>query len=125
MKVKALTWMGAKTTRFNEMVRFYQDILKLQPEFLEEALAFYRLPNGDILELFGPGGPYSDLPEGTVMYGLAVDDIEQARQELIDAGLELVGPLERNEKDHSAWQYFRAPDGSLCELCSEPLKQEE
>jgi catechol 2,3-dioxygenase-like lactoylglutathione lyase family enzyme len=116
MDIKALSWMGVKTTRFDAMVQFYQDVLKLQPVLLQEAFAVFRLPNGDTLELFGPGGPNEHLPVGTVLCGLTVDDIEQARQELIEAGFELVGPLQVNEADHYAWQHFRAPDGTLYEL---------
>jgi hypothetical protein len=50
-----------------------------------------------------------------------VGDIEQARQELIDAGVELIGPLRTMENGY-AWQHFRGPDGNVYELTYDPAR---
>ena len=47
--------------------------------------------------------------------GFLVDNVEQARQELLSAGIELIGPLVKAEEGY-AWQHFRAPDGNVYEL---------
>jgi hypothetical protein len=45
-----------------------------------------------------------------VICGFAVADLEQARQALVQAGIELNGDKQ------GGWQHFRAPDGSIFEL---------
>jgi glyoxalase/bleomycin resistance protein/dioxygenase superfamily protein len=47
---------------------------------------------------------------------LEVDDVHEARAELVAAGVEVVGEIERD----SAWEWlsFRGPDGNLYELGS-------
>jgi len=120
MNVKALTWMGVKTPKFDDMVHFYRDVLQLRSILEQPDFAVFRLPNGDTLELFGPAGPNAHLALGTVVCGFRVDDIEQARQALVQAGIELVGPLQIDEASNHAWQHFRGPDGTIYELNSAP-----
>jgi hypothetical protein len=45
-----------------------------------------------------------------------VDDLEAARAELVAAGIEVIGEIERD----GSWQWlnFRGPDGKLYELAS-------
>lgn len=116
MQIKALSWMGVKTAQFDPMVQFCQEVLQLRLDLLQPDFAIFRLPNGDTVELFGPGGPNGHLAAGTVLCGFSVDDIEQARQALIQAGIELIGPLHIAEHGSSAWQHFRGPDGNIYEV---------
>ena len=116
MKVQALSWLGVKTAKFYEMVHFYQEVLSLSPVLEQPNFAIFRFPNGDTVEIFGHGGPNEHLTPGMAIYGFSVDNIEQARQELVQAGLELIGPLQSDE--NSAWQHFRGPDGNIYELNS-------
>jgi predicted enzyme related to lactoylglutathione lyase len=117
MKVKALSWMGVKTSQFDDMVHLYRDVLQLHLELEQPDFAVFRLPNGDTLELFGPAGPNAHLAQGIVVCGFRVDDIEQARQDLIEAGIELIGPLQGD--GGTSWQHFRGPGGSVFELNAE------
>ena len=81
----------------------------------------FRLSNGDTFELFGSSGPDPPLQfaKNKVMAGFLVDDIEQARRELMSCGIELIGPLVRTKEGY-AWQHFRAPDGNVFELTYDP-----
>jgi hypothetical protein len=56
-----------------------------------------------------------------VVVGFLVDNVEQARQELLSAGIELIGPLVKAEEGY-AWQHFRAPDGNVYELTFNPAQ---
>jgi hypothetical protein len=98
------------------MVHLYRDVLQLHADLEQPDFAVFRLPNGDTLEIFGPAGPNAHLAQGMVVCGFHVDDIEQARQELVQAGVELVGPLQVDEANNAAWQHFHGPDGSIFEL---------
>jgi hypothetical protein len=57
INIKAISWMGIKTTNFDAMVRLYRDVFHLQPALERSDFAVFHLPNGDTLELFGPGVP--------------------------------------------------------------------
>ena len=56
MKAKGLVWLGTRTQRFDDTARFFGDTLGLQAEHEGENFAVYKLPNGDSVEVFGPGG---------------------------------------------------------------------
>lgn len=52
------------------------------------------------------------------MIAFEVDEIEAARQELQEAGIDLIGEIGR--WNGFAWQYFRSPDGHIFEIKSSP-----
>jgi len=61
MNVKGLIWLGTKTERFPDMVRFYEEVLGLSPDIKETDFAVYRLPGGETLEVFGPTAGHDSL----------------------------------------------------------------
>ena len=113
MRVVGLTWLGTRTPRFEEMVEFAERTLGVRPAFAEEGITVFELPDGALFEVFSEEHPGGGHPEGGVVAGFRVDDVEQARAELEAAGVE-VSPLENGTRD--AWAYFRAPDGNLYEI---------
>jgi catechol 2,3-dioxygenase-like lactoylglutathione lyase family enzyme len=122
--VKGIRWLGVATARTSEMREFAIDVLGMRvagedgPEFVELGMA-----DGAKLELFG-GPDAADGPwlfeRNPVVAGFLVEDIEAAREELARTpGVELLGEL-RVLDDGYAWQHFRAPDGHVYELTSDP-----
>lgn len=128
MNVQGITWVGVKTSKFEEMCSFATQALGLKLSAEERDFLVFHLPNGDTFELFGPSGPDppSQFAKNKVMVGFLVDDIDQARRELVSFGIELIGPLVRTEEGY-AWQHFRTPDGTVFELTYDPelLKRHE
>lgn len=120
MKTKALVWMGIKTDTFQEMEQFLQNVMGLQPVHQAQDFAVFQLPNKDKVEVFGPQGPNQHFAPDSIVCGFLVEDIHQASQELVQAGIELIGPLREDEINGNAWQHFRAPDGKLYELTFNP-----
>ena len=123
MKVKAIRWIGVDTDRLSEMRAFAIDVLGL--EVIGEDTGDFvvlGLADGTRLELFGSAsvadGPWL-FASNPVVAGFLVDNIETARDELAQAGVELLGDL-RVMADGYAWQHFRAPDGHVYELTAEP-----
>jgi catechol 2,3-dioxygenase-like lactoylglutathione lyase family enzyme len=66
-------------------------------------------PGHRYYELFGAGG------DGPVPL-FEVDDLQTARAELVAAGVEVIGEIERDAS--CEWFNFRGPDGNLYELAS-------
>lgn len=120
MKIKALVWMGIKTDTFQEMEHFFRDVMGLQQVHHEQDFIVFQLPNKDKVEIFGPQGPNQHFAPDSIVCGFLVEDIFQARQELIQAGIELVGPLHEDKPTGYTWQHFRGPDGRLYELTYNP-----
>jgi catechol 2,3-dioxygenase-like lactoylglutathione lyase family enzyme len=112
VQVTGLSWLGTRTSSYEEMVEFAQRVLGLPPPQGEPGLAVFELPDGSLFEIFAPDHEGGGHPDGVVA-GFRVDDVAAARKELAAAGAE-VTPLEGGSRD--AWAYFRAPDGNLYEI---------
>lgn len=123
MHIKGLSWAGVKTDRYEEMARFFESVIGLDVIVQRKDFVVFRLPSGDQLELFGPRGPDPDeqFAHDAVVAGLLVEDIDQATEELRQAGVELIGDRGEGSGGY-AWQHFRAPDGKVFELCMDPSR---
>lgn len=120
MQVKGIIWIGSATEDLNESAKFFSE--KLGMEITTDVPGFTRLitQNGDRVELFGPDSVEHDQLDTGPVAGFWVDDIEEAHQELRDAGVDNLTDLEHGPDGHR-WFYFRAPDGSFYELCEHPV----
>jgi predicted enzyme related to lactoylglutathione lyase len=121
MRVKGVSWVGVKTDQYAAMVAFFRDIVGLEAIAEREDFLVFRMPDGDQVEIFGPNGPNpaEQFAHDQVVAGLLVDDIDDAIAELRAAGIELIGEHAHAGGGYS-WQHFRAPDGKVFELCSDP-----
>ena len=119
MEVRRLCWLGIRTEAYEPMIALLRDVFGMRVEFEEEASTELSLPSGDRVQVFGPGDRYYDFlgkhARGPVAL-FEVDDARAAREELVAAGVEIVGDLERDAEWE--WVSFRAPDGNLYELAS-------
>lgn len=118
MKVKSIRWIGTRTDKFDEMVAFYKEVLKLPQSYSEKGFAAFDLPNGDRAEVFALDYPdHSHFTTGPVG-GFEVEDIESAKKEMEDKGIEFLSPIEGTK---SRWAHFRGPDENVYEL-TQPAK---
>jgi catechol 2,3-dioxygenase-like lactoylglutathione lyase family enzyme len=116
MELKGVVWLGTRTSRFDEMTEFAQEVLGLKTKHREDGLAMYELPGGDLFEVFDESHPGGGHPDG-VAGGFLVDDADAAVAELRAAGVEVT---DVDGADAYRWAYFRAPDGNLYEVTSGP-----
>jgi hypothetical protein len=114
MKIKGIVWLGTYTDRFDQMTDFCRNLLGLAQRSLEPGFAVFEMPNGDLLEVFGPQQPDNTFFTHPVA-GFLVDDIEAARAEMEARGIEFLGPIQ-GDTDGYKWTHFRAPDGFVYEL---------
>ena len=113
MRVKGLIWLGTRTDRFDEMVWFVGHLLGLGEGEGDGGVVEWHLEDGSSFEVFGPEDPGGGHPETGAVAGLEVDDVANARDELLAAGVEI---SDLQQSGDWRWAYFRAPDGSVYEI---------
>lgn len=114
-QVKSLAWLGTRTEKFDELTRFYRDILKLTPVASDEGYALFRLPSGDMVEAFAHDEESRGFFTTGPVAGFEVEDVAAARAELEQAGIEFIGEI-HSASDGGLWSHFRAPDGNIYEI---------
>ena len=77
----------------------------------------FRLPSGQVIELFGPQSPEYTLHDSAVVAGFEVDDVEAFRRDMSERGVEFVTEVEGGPK-YGRWCYFRGPEGCLFQAFS-------
>jgi catechol 2,3-dioxygenase-like lactoylglutathione lyase family enzyme len=116
VELKGLVWLGTRTSRFNEMVAFAENVLGLTRKHTEPGFVVFSLPNGDTVEVFDDQHPAGGHPDGVVA-GFLVDDAERTAAEMRAAG---VAVSEIGSAGEFRWVYFTAPDGNRYEVTSGP-----
>ncbi len=118
MIVKDNVWMGIRTEKFDEMVKFYKQLMGLSviKESSQES-AWFKLQNGHQIEVYGPGDQDHKFFFSGPIIGFLVDDVEKAQKEMEAAGIEFIGSVQRSKRN--IWNHFRAPDGNIYEIISE------
>jgi predicted enzyme related to lactoylglutathione lyase len=114
MRIRRLGWVGTRTEAAAETVNFFRDVLGLEMEKRDQDFWLGRLPEGGLVEVFGPTSPHNPHFTTGPVVGFVVDDVDAGAEELRAAGAEVFGPF--RAEDGGAWVHFRAPDGRLYEL---------
>ena len=117
MKVQSFSWVGISTDDFQGSLAFFRDVLGLEPWVQGEKQAILKTASGQQLEIFGRDEREMSLTRSPVV-AFEVDDLDNAREELVAAGVELIGNIGR--WSGFAWQYFRSPDGHIFEIKESP-----
>ncbi len=128
MRIRRLSFVGVKTERFDAMAAFVRDVLGLKPGHKDDGWAVFQLESGDrdLLEVYRPGRYDERLLPATAAgptVAFAVDDLLAARDELVAAGIEIVGDtvwaaeaFDDPGYEGFGWLFFRAPDGNIYAL---------
>lgn len=114
-KFKGIVWLGIRTDKFKETIRFYEDILGLAATHDETGFKAYKLPNDDTIEIFSTDFKSNQHFTSGPVVGFLVDDIAQVKKEMLDAGIEFIGDIQGNP-NKSQWAHFKGPDGNIYEL---------
>ena len=123
--IKGLVWLGVRTQRYEELVSFFRDGMRMEVDHRESDFIAFKLVDGSVVEVFGPSDSDHDHFTTGPVAGFLVDDIEAARRELESAGAEFIGPIHRWEQTGQAWAHFRAPDGNIYEITYAPEQAEK
>ena len=111
MGVLGLGWVGLKVRDRVAAARFFGDTLGMQQVRASDSRddTVFRLPSGQVIELFGPQSPEYALHDSAV--------VEAFRQEMSERGVEFVTEVEGGPK-YGRWCYFRGPEGCLFQVFS-------
>jgi predicted enzyme related to lactoylglutathione lyase len=116
VEVVGLSWVGTRTERFKETVRFFGDVMGIEQYDEQPGFVSFKTPRGDKVEVFDKDeSGHAFMTTGPAV-GFAVSDIDSARSELEAAGIEFLEPTQ-NEGEFR-WAHFRGPDGNIYEITS-------
>jgi catechol 2,3-dioxygenase-like lactoylglutathione lyase family enzyme len=116
MQVKGLTWLGLRTDQFEEMVKFFRDVMGMQPIRDEPEMAGFQLTDGTQVELSRPEEAFHACFTTGPVVAFRVEDVDAARASMEAAGIEFIGSVQQAGK--TRWNHFRAPDGTVFEILS-------
>ena len=119
MRLMSVGWIGVKVEDRSEAAKFFGETLGIEKlrESESHGATTFRLPNGQVMELFGPNSPEHELHDAVVVAGFEVDDVEAFREEMSAQGVEFVTEIEGGPK-HGQWCYFRGPEHCLFQVFS-------
>ncbi len=109
--------LDADAGDFDAAVSFFRDRLVIPLSLVNNDRQYdhFRMANDDLVEVFGPENPYKEHHRNVVI-ALRVEDIGEARAELMSRGVEFV--TETRIWKHEASCYFVGPVGLLFEIQS-------
>jgi predicted enzyme related to lactoylglutathione lyase len=122
--VRGIVWLGIKTEQMEADRRLFGELLGLRLVQEEATSLTYRLPNGDIVEVFGPDTPGQEAMPDAPVAGFLVEDIDLVRDVLEKAGIEFLGETQ-SAPGYGRWVSFRGPDGNVYELTWRSLARQQ
>ena len=116
MEVTGLSWVGTRTESFDEMTRFFGEVMGIGRYDEQPGFVSFQTPRGNKVEVFAMDESGHDFMTTGPAVGFAVTDIDEARSELEAAGIEFMAPTQ--SEGEFRWAHFRAPDGNIYEITS-------
>lgn len=114
MSAEGIGFVGLRTSAFEATVAVFRDVLGLVPARETPDLAGFRLADGTLFEIYGPGDEFHGFFETGPVVGFRVASFDAARARLAAAGIGFIG--EPQHADGTSWQHFRLPDGTIAEI---------
>jgi predicted enzyme related to lactoylglutathione lyase len=117
VRAHGFPWIGTATDGFDDMCAFVERLTGQGPMMEEPGMKGYRLGNGAVIEVFGPGHHdhefYGSQSRGPVV-AFQVGELERDWDRLVEAGAERVGAV--GGVGEWGWAHIRLPDGNLYEI---------
>ena len=119
MQITGFSWLGVGVEDFPEALQFFRDVLGLRiaAKDDERGVAMLQVAERQVLEVFGPGTKGKELTSPPVI-AFEVDDVVEAKAELLASGVELIG--DTGSWNGFEWQYFRGPGGHIFAIKKTP-----
>jgi catechol 2,3-dioxygenase-like lactoylglutathione lyase family enzyme len=117
-KAKGLNFLGTRTEKYEETIRFFQEVMGLKVQHRGDDFAILQFENGIHVEVFGPEEKEHPFMTTGPVVGFKVDDVRAAREEMKAAGVEFLD-AEVQSFHGSSWTHFRGPDGNVYQLADD------
>lgn len=115
MNTTGITWHAVilEPDAFAATKKLLTETFGVSPAVDMDGFLMAALPDGTMLELYAPQAvPAYGYNDG-IAFGFRVDDVEAASAELAEAGMELLGEINRMPDIAYAYRHFRGPDGRV------------
>ena len=116
MEVTGLSWVGTRTGSFDEMARFFGEVMGIERDEEQPGFVSFKTPRGDKIEVFDTDESEHGFMTTGPAVGFAVTDLDGARSELEGAGIQFMAPTQ--QEGEFRWAHFRGPDGNIYEITS-------
>jgi catechol 2,3-dioxygenase-like lactoylglutathione lyase family enzyme len=114
MSVIKVDFVGMRTSRLNETVAMFRDLLGLPVVRQTDRLVGFRLGDDTVLELYHPTDEFHSFSVTGPVVAFQVEGFEETRRTMIAAGTRFIG--EPQYADGVGWQHFNCPDGTILEI---------
>lgn len=114
LSTRKVGFVGIRTQSFPEMVALFRDALGVPVTREASDLVGFKLADGTVLELYGPGDAFHAFFETGPVVAFEVGNFDDVRRAMIKAGISFIGEVKR--ADGVAWQHFRCPDRTILEI---------
>jgi catechol 2,3-dioxygenase-like lactoylglutathione lyase family enzyme len=114
MAVRSIGFVGMRTEKLQETARLFRDVIGVPTTRESSDLVGFRLPDGTLFELYGPGDQFHAFFSTGPVVGFKVDDFDATHEAMIAAGVTFIGNLQH--ADGESWQHFHCPDGTIAEI---------
>jgi catechol 2,3-dioxygenase-like lactoylglutathione lyase family enzyme len=114
MAVRGVGFVGMRSDRLAETVALFRDIIGAPVSRETADLVGFKLEDGTILELYGPGDEFHAFFTSGPVVGFRVDDFDATHQAMLGAGVLFIGNIQH--ADGTNWQHFHCPDGTVAEI---------
>jgi catechol 2,3-dioxygenase-like lactoylglutathione lyase family enzyme len=120
MRVTSMDWAGLLSENYEASQNFLSKKigLSLQFEAKKSVVSHFRLPSGQLLELYGPSKQYRGHEkfrwfDGHAL-GFEVDNLDAAYREMIDRGVHFIHEIETWKEE--SWCMFLGPENKLLQI---------
>ncbi len=107
-------WIGVVCDDLEAQRRFYRDVLRMEEIESGEGWISFKIGENLFELLARTDEPQYDRPRYQV--GFAVDDIQEARRDLVSRGVEPLTGVLGGPESHQYWSYFRDAGGNVFEI---------
>ncbi len=125
MVIRGIGFIGIRSVKLQEMVTLFKEVIGVTVTRESDDLVGFKLSDGTVLELYGPGNQFHAFFTTGPVVGFRVDDFDVAHQAMTAAGVSFIGDVQHAGGE--SWQHFYCPDGTIAEIigpATPPLERE-
>jgi hypothetical protein len=114
MTVLKVDFVGIRSNRLGDTVALFRDVIGMPVARQSDDLVGFRLADGTVLELYGPGDEFHAFFTTGPVVAFRVENFDVTRRAMLAAGIKFIGDVQH--ADGVSWQHFHSPDGTVLEI---------